>query len=196
MTTYINRTLICLILFCTLQSCKNTKKESAIPDSPGNLVTANPWFLAGPSVESESKINAIRKTDKVIRVTVNNAPVGEIELNVMITPSGSNDGAPTSLPAASTYVEITYKSSHLIKIQAREGNENGTGCVHGGSHPTADLLPSPNQFITIRIPWTEFKLSGLGGNKVLNTNNLCKFNFVNYNPLAGAILEITSVKIE
>lgn len=112
--------------------------------------------------------------------------MGEIELNVLITPSNSNDGTPVNLPDASRFVRITYKSSHLIKLQAREGNEEGTGCVHGGSHPRIDLAPSPNQFRTIKIPWTAFRQDGLPNGKLLNIHNLCKFNFVNYNPVSGA----------
>ena len=156
----------------------------------------NPWFIAGPTVEDERTINALRKTDTLIRVTVNSAPKGELELNVMITACGTNDGPATNLPASSTFVEIKYKSSQLIKLQAREGDEDGVGCLHGGAHPTVDLPPSAREFSTLRIPWANFKLSSLAGEDLLNTRKLCKFNFVNYKPVAGAILEIQSVKIE
>jgi hypothetical protein len=112
------------------------------------------------------------------------------------TPPESNDGPPTNLTNNSGFVRITYKSSHLIKLQAREGNDTGTGCRHGGSHPRIDLQPSPHSFITVHIPWTDFKQDGKADGKKLNIHNLCKFNFVNYSPVSGARLKITAVQIE
>ncbi|MNX66208.1 hypothetical protein D3C86_972930 [compost metagenome] len=117
-------------------------------------------------------------------------------MNVAITPSESNDGIPQNLSDESKYLIITYKSSHLIKIQAREGNEEGTGCVHGGLHPRTDLPASPKKFTTLKIPWSHFKQDGLPDGKPLNIHNLCKFNFVNYNPVSGAFLEIKSVIVQ
>lgn len=196
MTTYISKIFFLGLLLCSILSCKTTKKQAAISSLSENLVVQNPWFIAGPTVENERTINTLRRTDTLIRVTVNSAPKGELELNVMITSCGTNDGPATNLPASSTFVEISYKSSQLIKLQAREGNEDGIGCIHGGAHPTVDLPPSPLAFTTLKIPWANFKLSSLAGEHLLNTRKLCKFNFVNYNPVAGAILEIQSVKIE
>ena len=164
-----------------------------------NLVLSNEWFVAGPVVESEININVIRKQDKVVKITANDSPTGEIELNVPLVPvdpSKSNEGLPISLSDRSTFIEITYKSSHLIKLQAREGNEDGTGCVHGGSQPMADIPPSPTAFSTLRIPWSDFRLNGKPNGKVLDIAKLCKLNFVNYDPVPGAYLEITSVRIE
>ena len=168
------------------------KKQSG---SDKDLIKTSTWYIAGPAVENQETINRIRQKKGIVKVTAKNNPVGEIELNVMITASDSNDGDSTNLSDHSKFVIITYKSSHLIKIQAREGNPEGTGCVHGGSHPRVDLAPSPNKFTTTKIPWSEFKQDGLPDGKLLNIHNLCKFNFVNYSPVSGAFLEIKSVKI-
>ncbi|TDW48598.1 hypothetical protein EV144_103108 [Flavobacterium sp. 270] len=161
-----------------------------------NLVKSNYWYIAGPSKESQETINMIRQKEGIVRVTANDNPIKEIELNVMITASESNDGIATDLSSSSKFVSITYKSSQLIKLQAREGNEEGTGCVHGGSHPRVDLPASPNKFTTIKISWTDFRQDGLSNGKLLNIHNLCKFNFVNYNPISGSLLEIKSVIIQ
>jgi hypothetical protein len=164
-------------------------------DSDINLVKTSTWFIAGPAVENQETINRIRQEKGIIKITAKDNPVGEIELNVLITNSNSNDGAPTNLSDHSKFVSITYKSSHLIKLQAREGNQEGTGCVHGGSHPRVDLKASPKKFTTIKIPWSDFKQDGLPDGKRLDIHNLCKFNFVNYNPVSGAFLEIKSVEV-
>lgn len=160
-----------------------------------NLVKTNKWFIAGPSKESEEMINVIRTKKGIITVTANDNPKGEIELNVMITTSEINDGIPTNLSSKSKFVEITYQSSQIIKLQAREGNSVGTGCVHGGSHPRVSLSASPHQFKTIKIPWSDFKQDELPDGKLLNIHNLCKFNFVNYNPISGSVFKIKSVII-
>lgn len=160
-----------------------------------DLVKSNKWFIAGPVKENEEILNAVRLEKKILSVTAKNNPIGEIELNVMITPSENNDGIPTNLSKESKYVEITYQSTQVIKLQAREGNAEGTGCVHGGSHPRVSLPESPNQFTTIKIPWTDFKQDELLDGKLLNIHNLCKFNFVNYNPVSGSVLKIKSVVI-
>lgn len=165
-------------------------------NSGKNLVKSSTWYIAGPAIENQETINRVRQEKGIIKVTAKENPVGEIELNVLITDSNSNDGAPTNLSNSSKFVSITYKSSHLIKLQAREGNEEGTGCVHGGSHPRVDLAPSPKKFSTIKILWSDFKQDGLPDGKLLNIHNLCKFNFVNYNPVSGAFLEIKSVIIQ
>lgn len=165
-------------------------------DSDKDLVITSTWFIAGPTVENQETINSIRLKKGIVKVTAKDNPVGEIELNVMITPSDSNDGAPTNLSDDSKFVSITYKSSHVIKIQARQGNPEGTGCTHGGSHPMADLPASPKKFITVKIPWSNFRQDGLPHGKLLDIHNLCKFNFVNYNPVSGAFLEIKSVITE
>lgn len=161
-----------------------------------DLVKTSTWYIAGPALENQETINRIRKEKGIVKVTAKDNPIGEIELNVMITEADSNDGAPTNLSESSKYLSIAYKSSHLIKIQAREGNAEGTGCIHGGSHPRVDLPVSVKKFTTIKIPWTDFKQDGDPNGKTLNIHNLCKFNFVNYNPVSGAILEIKSVVIE
>lgn len=161
-----------------------------------DLVQSNIWHIAGPVNENYETINAVRQKENVVRVTAKDNPVGEIELNVLITSSASNDGVPTNLSDNSRFVQITYKSTQPIKLQAREGNEAGTGCVHGGSHPRVDLPASPNKFKTIKIPWKDFRQDGLPNGKLLNIHNLCKFNFVNYHPVSGALLEIKSVVIE
>lgn len=166
-----------------------------VKDPGRDLVKTSVWYIAGPAIENQETINKVREEKGIVKVTAKDNPLGEIELNVLITPSNSNDGVPTNLPDDSRFVRITYKSSHLIKLQAREGNEEGTGCVHGGSHPRVDLAPSPNQFRTIKIPWTAFRQDGLPNGKLLNIHNLCKFNFVNYNPVSGAFLEIKSVTL-
>lgn len=169
---------------------------AAILNSDVDLVQSNIWHIAGPVNENYETINAVREKEGVVRVTAKDNPVGEIELNVLITSSASNDGVPTNLSNDSRFVKIRYKSTQLIKLQAREGNETGTGCVHGGSHPRVDLPESPNTFKTIKIPWTAFRQDGLPNGKLLNIHNLCKFNFVNYHPVSGALLEIKSVIIE
>jgi hypothetical protein len=165
-------------------------------NSDKNLVETSTWYIAGPVIESQEIINIIRQKKSVVRVTAKDNPVGEIELNVAINASNSNDGIPVNLSNNSKFMSITYKSSHLIKIQAREGNEEGTGCVHGGSHPMVDLAPSPDKFTTIKILWSDFRQDGLPDGRLLNIHNLCKFNFVNYNPVSGAFLEIKSVMID
>jgi len=165
-------------------------------NSDKNLVKSSTWYIAGPAVENQETINRIRQEKGIIKVTAKEDPVGEIELNVLITNSNSNDGAPTNLSNRSKFVSITYKSSHTIKLQAREGNDEGTGCVHGGSHPRVDLAASPEKFTTIKILWSDFKQDGLADGKLLNIHNLCKFNFVNYNPVSGAFLEIKSVILQ
>ncbi|TPG42204.1 hypothetical protein [Flavobacterium pectinovorum] len=161
-----------------------------------NLVKSSTWYIAGPAKENQETINTIREKKGIIRVTAKDNPVGEIELNVMITASDSNDGIPTNLSDNSKFVSITYKSSSLIKLQAREENNEGTGCVHGGSHPRVDIQASPKKFVTIKIPWSNFKQDGLPNGKLLNIHNLCKFNFVNYHPVSGAFLEIKSVIVQ
>lgn len=160
-----------------------------------DLVKTSTWYIAGPTKETQETINKMRKEKGLIKITAKENPAGAIELNVMITEADSNDGVPTNLSKNSKYVSITYKSNELIKLQAREGNKEGTGCVHGGSHPRVDLPISAKDFTTIKIPWTEFKQDGLADGKILNIHNLCKFNFVNYNPTSNAILEIKSVRI-
>lgn len=160
-----------------------------------NLVKTSTWYIAGPALENQETINRVRLENGIIKVTAKDNPVGEIELNVLITPSDSNEGIPTNLSGKSKFVSITYKSSQLIKLQARQGNTEGTGCVHRGSHPRVDILPSSKKFTTIKIPWSNFKQDGLPDGKLLDIHNLCKFNFVNYNPVAGAFLEIKSVII-
>lgn len=165
-------------------------------DSEKDLVKTSTWYIAGPALENQETINRVRQEKGIIKVTAKDNPVGEIELNVLITNSNSNDGAPTNLSDNSKFVSITYKSSHLIKLQAREGNQEGTGCVHGGSHPRVDLKASPKKFTTVKIPWSAFKQDGLPDGKLLDIHNLCKFNFVNYNPVSGAFLEIKSVMIK
>lgn len=165
-------------------------------DSEKNLVQTSTWYIAGPVIENQETINNIRHEKGFVKVTAKDNPVGEIELNVLITDSNSNGGAPTNLSDSSKFVSITYKSSQLVKLQAREGNEEGTGCVHGGSHPRVELAASPEKFTTIKIPWSKFKQDGLPNGKTLNIHNLCKFNFVNYNPVSGATLEIKSVIVQ
>ncbi|WP_243839312.1 hypothetical protein [Flavobacterium sp. S87F.05.LMB.W.Kidney.N] len=153
----------------------------------------NKWFIAGPVKENEKTINSIRLEKGIVSVTAKDNPKGEIELNVMITASETNDGISTNLSSESKYVEITYQSTQIIKLQAREGNPEGTGCVHGGSHPRVSLPASPNHFRTIKIPWLNFKQDELPDGKVLDIHNLCKFNFVNYSPVSGDVLRIKSV---
>lgn len=165
-------------------------------NSEKDLVKTSIWYIAGPTVENQETINTIRQEKGIVKVTAKDNPVGEIELNVLITPSNSNDGAPTNLSDRSQFVSITYKSPQLIKLQAREGNTEGTGCVHGGSHPRIDIPASPKKYTTIKIPWTNFKQDGLADGKPLNIHNLCKFNFVNYHPVSGATLEIKSVIVQ
>lgn len=188
--TIINRILPLGFIIISFLSCKTTSLQNTNNNS--DLVISNIWYIAGPAKENQETINTIREKEHHIRVTTNNLPVGEIELNVMITQSESNDGKPTNLPSNSSFVSITYKSSQLIKIQAREGNDLGTGCVHGGTHAMVDLPASPDKFITVKIPWLDFKLNG----KPVNIHNLCKLNFVNYHPISDAILEITSLQIQ
>lgn len=179
-----------IIIPFLFSSCKTATLQNTFSSS--DLVTSDTWFIAGPTKENQEMINTIRDKDGIIRVTAKESPFGEIELNVMITPSESNDGKPTNLPSNSSFVSITYKSSQVIKSQAREGNDSGTGCVHGGTHAMTDLPASPNTFSTIKILWSDFKLNG----KPVNIHNLCKFNFVNYNPIPNAMLEIKAVQIQ
>lgn len=97
-----------------------------ISNSNTDLVKTSTWYIAGQTQENQETINKIRKEKGIIKVTAKDNPVGEIELNVMLTESDSNDGKPTNLSDGSKYLSITYKSSHLIKLQAREGNAEGT----------------------------------------------------------------------
>ena len=168
---------------------------ATIRKSDLDLVQSNIWQIAGPVKENYEIINAIRLKEGVVRVTAKDNPVGEIELNVVITSLISNDKAVTNLSNNSSFVKITYKSTQLIKLQAREADETGADCVHGGSHPRVNLPASPNRFKTIKIPWVHFRQDGLPNGKLLNIHNLCKFNFVNYKPVSGALLEIKSVLI-
>lgn len=158
-----------------------------------NLVKSNKWFIAGPAIESEEKINKIRLEKGIVAITAKDNPKGEIELNVMITPSETNDGVPANLSDDLKVVEITYQSTQIIKLQAREGNDEGTGCVHGGSHPRVSIPASPKHFSTIKIPWSDFRQDELPDGKLLNIHNICKLNFVNYNPVSGSVLKIKSV---
>lgn len=190
---YRNSLLLMFVAGFFILSFTTIQKKS---DSDKDLVKTSTWYIAGPANENQEMINNVREKKGIIKITSKDNPIGEIELNVLITPSDSNDGAPTHLSDHSKFVSITYKSSHLIKLQAREGNEEGTGCVHGGSHPRVDILPSPKRFTTIKIPWSAFKQDGLVNGKLLNIHNLCKFNFVNYNPVSGAFLEIKSVIVQ
>jgi hypothetical protein len=194
-----NKTLAFLSVFLFLLVWLGILGFAAIEKTSNSgldLVKTSTWYIAGPALENQETINRIRKEKGIIKVTAKDNPIGEIELNVMITEADSNDGAPTNLSESSKYLSITYKSSHLIKIQAREGNAEGTGCIHGGSQPRVDLPVSAKKFTTIKIPWTDFKQDGDPNGKTLNIHNLCKFNFVNYNPVLGASLEIKSVVIE
>lgn len=190
---HINLLLLMFVAGFSILSFTTIQKKS---DSDKDLVKTSTWYIAGPTNENQEMINNEREKKGIIKITSKDKPIGEIELNVLITPSDSNDGAPTNLSDHSKFVCITYKSSHLIKLQAREGNEEGTGCVHGGSHPRVDILASPKKFTTIKIPWSAFKQDGLVNGKLLNIHNLCKFNFVNYNPVSGAFLEIKSVIVQ
>ncbi|MDQ6471020.1 hypothetical protein RB619_10240 [Flavobacterium sp. LHD-80] len=183
--------LICAVIFLFTSSFENKIEVESI-----ELVKSNTWFIAGPTKEDQRIINAIRQKENIVRVTAKEFPIGEIELNVTINPSETNDGIPKNLSETSGFVTIIYKSTQLIKLQAREGNSEGTGCVHGGSHPMADLPASPKNFTTLKIPWKNFKQDGLADGKLLNIHNLCKFNFVNYKPVSGALLEIKSVTIQ
>lgn len=158
-----------------------------------NLVKTNKWFIAGPSVENEDMLNKFRLQNGMVSVTTNDKPKGEIELNVTITPSETNDGIPANLSDDSKYLKITYQSTQIIKLQAREGNPEGTGCVHGGSHPRVSIPASPKRFSTIKILWSDFRQDELPDGKLLNIHNLCKLNFVNYNPTSGSVLKIKSV---
>lgn len=191
-----NTCFFLLILIVSSAFIFGFKSINNNPNGTVNLVQTSNWYIAGPTIETQEIINSIRIKKGIIKVTAKDNPVGEIELNVLITPSNSNDGPPTPLSNDSKFVEITYKSTHLIKIQAREGNENGTGCIHGGSHPRTDLPASPKKFTTLKIPWSAFRQDGLSDGKPLNIHNLCKFNFVNYNPVYGATLEIKSVIVQ
>ncbi|WP_125723220.1 hypothetical protein [Flavobacterium ustbae] len=157
-----------------------------------DLVKSNKWFIAGPSIENEEAINTLRLKKGIVSVTAKDNPKGEIELNVMIANSETNDGVPTNL-SESKYIEITYQSTQIIKLQAREGNAEGTGCVHGGSHPRINLPASPKHFSTIKIPWADFKQDELPNGKTLNIHNICKLNFVNYHPVSGSVLKIKAV---
>jgi len=159
-----------------------------------NLVINNPWYISGPSVETEDQINIYRVKNQSIKITTNNQPTKEIELHVMVTPSGSSDGPATDL-SSNSYLEVTYQSTHVIKLQAREGNQNKTGCIHGGSHPRIKLSASPNRFITKRINWQDFRLNENPNGKILDQHNLCKFNFVNYQPQVGSIFILKSMII-
>ncbi|MFC4747885.1 hypothetical protein [Flavobacterium branchiicola] len=170
--------------------------SNKLPLESIDLVKSNTWFIAGPVRENQETINTVRQKEGIVRVTSKDFPTGEIELNVTIIPSETNEGIPKNLSDNSGFVTIIYKSTQLIKLQAREGNAEGTGCVHGGSHPMADLPASPKRFITLKIPWKNFRQDGLSDVKLLNIHNLCKFNFVNYKPISGSILEIKSVKIQ
>ena len=181
-----------ILTFYFISGCRTHKVHNEI-----NLVVSNDWFVTGPTVEMQGHISRNKKG--TIKVIANNSPTTEIELNVPISPINplnSNEGLPISLQDNSTFIEIKYKSSHLIKLQAREGNNNGTGCTHGGSHPMVNIKPSPKSFTTIKIPWKDFKLNGESNGKILDTKKLCKLNFVNYHPTAGAFLEIKSLAIE
>lgn len=193
-----NKTLlkINLLLFILLAVFSGMGFTFIQNDSVKNLVQTSTWYIAGPAVENQETLNRIRQENSLIKITAKDNPVGEIELNVLITASDSNDGAPTNLSNASTFLSITYKSSHVIKLQAREGNTEGTGCIHGGSHARITILPSPKKFTTIKIAWSDFKQDELPNGKLLNIHNLCKLNFVNYNPVSGAFLEIKSVLIQ
>lgn len=187
-----NKTFVLIGFFLFVIGLFGFASAEEIQSSNIDLVKTSTWYIAGPAKENQETINNIRKETGIIKVTAKDNPTGEIELNVMVAESDSNDGKPTNLPSNSKYLIITYKSSHLIKLQAREGNAEGTGCVHGGSHPRVDL-PVAAKFTTIKIPWTNFKQDGDKNGKTLNIHNLCKFNFVNYNPVSGAVLEIKSV---
>lgn len=187
----INFFFLILIFFATFSFAS----AEEVSNTKIDLVKTSTWFIAGPAEENEETINRIRKEKGIIKITAKDNPTGEIELNMMITDSGFNDGASTNL-SDSNYLSVTYKSSHLIKLQAREGNIEGTECVHGGSHPRIDLPVSAKKFTTIKIPWTNFKQDGDSKGKTLDIHNLCKFNFVNYDPVSGATLEIKSVVID
>ena len=189
----ISLTLLLSIIGFFIVGFTSFEKKS---NSEKNLVQTSTWYIAGPAIESQEIINNIRHEKGFVKVTAKDNPVGEIELNVLITDSNSNDGPPTNVSDSSKFVCITYKSSQLIKLQAREGNQEGTGCVHGGSHPRVELAASPRKFTTIKIPWSNFKQDELPNGKTLNIHNLCKFNFVNYNPVSGATLEIKSVIVQ
>lgn len=180
-----NFSILLILLFISILKMEGQNKI--------DLVKSNKWFIAGPAKENEETINKIRLQKGIIIVTAKDNPKGEIELNVMITDSETNDGVSTNLSEDSKYIEITYQSSQIIKLQAREGNLEGTGCVHGGSHPRVSLPASPNHFSTIKIPWADFKQDELTDGKSLNIHNLCKFNFVNYNPVSGSVLKIKAV---
>ena len=164
-------------------------------DSEYNLVTSHTWFIGGPIIENENVVNRERITRNSVRITATHSPQGEIELNVPVKPSSLNDGLPIRLVAGSKYVEIIYRSTDEMKLQAREGNAAATGCMHGGSHPMVTVPASPKRFTNVKLYWKDFHQDGLPKGRELDTNNLCKFNFVNYKPTPGAVFEITSLII-
>ena len=144
-------TAFCLIgfLFFAFASLSFTSAEQLL-NANIDLVKISTWYIAGPVNENQETINLIRKKKGVIKVTAKDNPVGEIELNVMVTESNSNDGKPTNLSKYSKYLSITYKSSHPIKLQAREGNTEGTGCVHGVVHAAHHLPGTIRQSALLR----------------------------------------------
>jgi len=158
-----------------------------------NLVDSHAWFIAGPTLETTQQLNQYRAQYQSIDITATKNPVGEIELNLMVSPSGSNDGPPTDINTHSPGIAITYQSSQAISLQAREGNRQGDGCIHGGSHPHVGLAASPLAFSTVKILWKEFTFNSDIHVQHLNIHNLCKFNFVIYNPLPGANIKIKSL---
>lgn len=183
--------LLLLLLFCACGAEENIRVSK-----PTDLVSQNTWFVAGPTLENQETINIIRTKKGIVSLTATKYPIGEIELNVMISQTLLNDGNSINFTNKSKYVSIVYKSSHDIKLQARERNTEGTECIHGGSHARVNLPASPNSFSKIKIYWTDFKQDELLDGRSLDIHNLCKFNFVNYLPVSGATLQIKSVKIQ
>lgn len=163
---------------------------------PANLQAWGPWYVSGPIVQTMDELNQhIADTGWAQLTTFKEAaPAGtarEVEFSTMISDSGSYDGKPTRLPEESRYVTLTYRSTQPLVLQAREGNADGSGCVHGGSHPSA-TLPAAVKITTVQLPWSAFTLQG----RPLDPQNVCKLNFVNYHPAKGAEFVLQHLSID
>lgn len=161
-----------------------------------NLQLWGPWYVSGPVVQTMDELNQhIADTGWAQLTTFKEAaPAGtarELEFSTMISYSGSYDGKPTRLPEESRYVALTYRSTQPLVLQAREGNVDGSGCVHGGSHPSA-TLPAAAEITTVQLPWSAFTLQG----RPLDPQNVCKLNFVNYHPAKGAEFVLQHLSID
>jgi len=132
-----------------------------------------------PLVDEDNKI--------IVHVKFNVKQYGEVSFPISNETLEGTEALKVDL-SKSKSIRITYKSNQKLVVQLRQ-----TG-VHGGVHNHI-RLPTAKEYISVVIPFTEFK----GGMKPLDLTNVAKFNFafLSNNELDGyAELKIRDFEID